>query len=84
MERKRGAETGREAGLDDGDPAGQKRLRLCADFTAIAGCDAAEARRHLAENAWEMEVRGRGPRALGGGPRAASPVSPSPRLPVSP
>lgn len=55
MERKRSPESGPEAGPDDGDAAGKKRLLLCADFTSIASCDAAVARRYLAENAWEVE-----------------------------
>ncbi|KAM5293787.1 tyrosyl-DNA phosphodiesterase 2 [Glossophaga mutica] len=55
MERKRSLDSGPEAGLDDGDPAEKKRLLLCVDFTAIASCEAAVARRYLTENAWEME-----------------------------
>ncbi|XP_036129586.1 tyrosyl-DNA phosphodiesterase 2 [Molossus molossus] len=47
-------ETGPEAGLDDGDPAA-KQLLLCAEFSAVASCEDAVARRYLAENAWEME-----------------------------
>ncbi|XP_045717676.1 tyrosyl-DNA phosphodiesterase 2 isoform X2 [Phyllostomus hastatus] len=55
MERKRGLDVGPEAGPDDGDPVEKKRLLLCVDFTAIASCEAAVARRYLTENAWEME-----------------------------
>ncbi|XP_070253400.1 tyrosyl-DNA phosphodiesterase 2 [Myotis yumanensis] len=50
MEQKRSP----EAGPDDGDPAGKKRL-LCADFASVAGCHVDVARRYLAENAWEVE-----------------------------
>ncbi|XP_045059430.2 tyrosyl-DNA phosphodiesterase 2 isoform X1 [Desmodus rotundus] len=55
MERKRSLDFWPEAGLDDGDPAEKKQLLLCADFTTIASCEAAVARRYLTENAWEME-----------------------------
>ncbi|XP_054420709.1 tyrosyl-DNA phosphodiesterase 2 [Pteronotus mesoamericanus] len=55
MERKRSLDFWPAAGLDDGDPAEKKRLLLCADFTTVASCEAAVARRYLAENAWEME-----------------------------
>lgn len=68
MERKRSLDFWPEAGLDDGDPAEKKQLLLCADFTTIASCEAAVARRYLTENAWEMEVRS--PRPVGTGPRA--------------
>lgn len=54
MEQKHSPETGPEAGPDDGDPAGKKRL-LCADFASVAGCHVDVARRYLAENAWEVE-----------------------------
>ncbi|XP_059529910.1 tyrosyl-DNA phosphodiesterase 2 isoform X3 [Myotis daubentonii] len=50
MEQKRSP----DAGPDDGDPAGKKRL-LCADFASVAGCHVDVARRYLAENAWEVE-----------------------------
>lgn len=69
MERKRSLDFGPEAGPDDGDPVEKKRLLLCVDFSAIASCEAAVARRYLTENAWEMEVRS--PGSLGTGPRAA-------------
>ncbi|XP_036308410.1 tyrosyl-DNA phosphodiesterase 2 [Pipistrellus kuhlii] len=55
MERKRSPESDPEAGPEDGDPAGKKRLLLCADFISVASCDEAVARRYLAENAWEVE-----------------------------
>lgn len=55
MERPSSPESRPEAGPDDGDPAGKQRLLLCADFTAVAGCDVAVARRYLEENAWEVE-----------------------------
>lgn len=67
MDPKLSGETGPEAGLDDGDPAAKQQLLLCAEFSTVASCDAAVARRHLAENAWEMEVGSPGP--VGVGPR---------------
>nr|KAF6414551.1 tyrosyl-DNA phosphodiesterase 2 [Molossus molossus] len=66
-------ETGPEAGLDDGDPAA-KQLLLCAEFSAVASCEDAVARRYLAENAWEMEVGSPGPVGVGARARAHEPT----------
>lgn len=48
---------GQEAGSDEGEPLGEKRQLLREEFAAVASCDASAARRYLAENNWEMEVR---------------------------
>ncbi|XP_066208943.1 tyrosyl-DNA phosphodiesterase 2 [Saccopteryx leptura] len=55
MERKRGLETGPEAGPEDGDPAEKRRSLQCADFSTVACCDAAVALRYLDDHAWDME-----------------------------
>lgn len=34
----------------------KNRTRLCTEFAAVAGTDAAVAQNYLAENGWEMEV----------------------------
>ncbi|XP_055988494.1 tyrosyl-DNA phosphodiesterase 2 [Sorex fumeus] len=48
-------EAGLEAELAEGEPEAKKRRRQCAEFAAVASCDAAVAQCYLAENDWEME-----------------------------
>ncbi|KAM8782364.1 tyrosyl-DNA phosphodiesterase 2 [Rhynchonycteris naso] len=55
MERKRGLETGPEAGPEDGYPEVKRRSVLCAYFSTVAGCDVAVALRYLGNHAWDME-----------------------------
>lgn len=47
---------GQEVRRDEGEPAGKKRRLLC-EFSSVASCSVSVARRCLAENDWEMEVR---------------------------
>lgn len=53
----RSPELGPEMGCRDGDPTGKTRHLACEEFASVASCDASVARRYLAENDWEMQVR---------------------------
>ncbi|XP_002714202.2 tyrosyl-DNA phosphodiesterase 2 [Oryctolagus cuniculus] len=41
--------------LEEGSPEAKRRRLQCAEFAAVASCDAAVAQCYLAENDWEME-----------------------------
>lgn len=66
---------GQEVRRDEGEPAGKKRRLLC-EFSSVASCSVSVARRCLAENDWEMEVRS--PFLLRSFPGAARARSPFP------
>lgn len=51
------SEARQESGRDEAESAGKQRRLLCEEFSSVASCSASVARRCLAENDWEMEVR---------------------------
>ncbi|XP_003788387.1 tyrosyl-DNA phosphodiesterase 2 isoform X1 [Otolemur garnettii] len=55
MEEGKGPEGGARAADETDEPEVKKRRLLCAEFAAVASCDAAVAQCYLAENDWEME-----------------------------